>query len=379
MNKNNYCFFSYIVKGLLLSDESYIKLAIEIAKKGSGAVSPNPMVGCVIVKSDRIISAGYHEKFGENHAEINAIEKARENLEGATLYTNLEPCSHFGKTPPCVNKIIEKRIKRVVIGTNDMNPLVSGSGIRKLKSAGIDVKVGVLENECIELNRFFFKYITEKIPYVTLKAAQTLDGKIADKSGDSKWISSLDSRKYVHKLRANYDAVLVGYGTVLKDDPKLTVRLAEGRNPRRIILDSNLDLNNKFKLLVNNKDGKLIILTSKRNIEKKGKIKKILSHKAEIIFVKEDANGKLNLKSALKELAKVNISSILVEGGREVFTSFIKKNLYDDIMLFLTPKLIGCGVSLLGNINKQNIKSALKLRVRNTEKIGDDFLIELIK
>ncbi len=362
-----------------MSDESYIKLAIEIAKKGIGSVSPNPLVGCVIVKNDRIISAGYHEKFGENHAEINAIEKAKESLEGATLYTNLEPCSHHGKTPPCVNKIIEKKIKKVVVGTNDMNPLVSGNGIRKLKSAGIDVKVGVMENECIELNRFFFKYITEKIPYITLKAAQTLDGRIADKSGDSKWISSLDSRKYVHQLRACYDAVLIGYGTVKKDDPKLTVRLVEGRNPMRIILDTNLDLNNKFKFLLNNKDRKLIIVTSQKNAEKKSRIKKILSHNAEIIYVKEDANGKLNLKSVLKELAKINISSILVEGGKEVYTSFIKKNLFDDIMLFVTPKLIGCGIPLLGNINKQNIKNALKLRVRNTEKIGDDFLIELIK
>ncbi len=193
-----------------MSDESYIKLAIEIAKKGIGSVSPNPLVGCVIVKNDKIISAGYHEKFGENHAEINAIEKAKESIEGATLYTNLEPCSHQGKTPPCVDKIIEKKIKKVVVGTNDMNPLVSGNGIRKLKSAGIDVKVGIMENECIELNRFFFKYITEKIPYITLKAAQTLDGRIADKSGDSKWISSIESRKYVHQLRACYDAVLVG-------------------------------------------------------------------------------------------------------------------------------------------------------------------------
>jgi diaminohydroxyphosphoribosylaminopyrimidine deaminase / 5-amino-6-(5-phosphoribosylamino)uracil reductase len=362
-----------------VSDESYIKLAIEIAKKGIGSVSPNPLVGCVIVKNDRIISAGYHEKFGENHAEINAIEKAKENIEGATLYTNLEPCSHQGKTPPCVDKIIEKKIKKVVVGTNDMNPLVSGNGIRKLKSAGIDVKVGIMENECIELNRFFFKYITEKIPYITLKAAQTLDGRIADKSGDSKWISSIDSRRYVHKLRAGYDAVLVGHGTVKQDDPKLTVRLAEGRNPRRVILDTNLELDNKFNLLLNNKDRKLIIVTSKRNEDKKGKIKKLLSHNAEIIYVKEDANGRLNLKSALKELAKINISSILVEGGKEVFTSFIKKNLYDDIMLFLTPKLMGCGIPLLGNINKRSIKNALKLRVRSTEKIGDDFLIELIK
>jgi diaminohydroxyphosphoribosylaminopyrimidine deaminase/5-amino-6-(5-phosphoribosylamino)uracil reductase len=362
-----------------VSDESYIKLAIEIAKKGIGSVSPNPLVGCVIVKNDRIISAGYHEKFGENHAEVNAIEKAKESLEGATLYTNLEPCSHHGKTPPCVNKIIDQKIKKVVVGTNDMNPLVSGNGIRKLKSAGIDVKVGIMESDCIELNRFFFKYITEKIPYITLKAALTLDGRIADKSGDSKWISSLNSRKYVHQLRASYDAVLVGYGTVKRDDPKLTVRLAEGRNPRRIILDTKLELNNKFKLLINNKDRKLIIVTSKRNASKKGKIKKILSHNAEIIFVKEDANGKLNLKNALKELAKVNISSILVEGGREIYTSFIKKNLFDDIMLFVTPKLMGCGIPLLGNINKRNIKNALKLRVRNTERIGDDFLVELIK
>ena len=362
-----------------MSDESYIKLAIEIAKKGIGSVSPNPLVGCVIVKNDKIISAGFHEKFGESHAEINAIENARESLEGATLYSNLEPCSHYGKTPPCVDKIIEKKIKKVVIGTNDMNPMVSGNGIKKLKSAGIDVKVGVMENECIELNRFFFKFITEKIPYVTLKAAQTLDGRIADKSGDSKWISSLGSRKHVHQLRASYDAVLVGYGTVKKDNPKLTVRLAEGRNPRRIILDTNLDLNNKSKLLLNNKDGKLIVLTSKKSIEKKGKIKKLLSHNADIIYIKEDANGRLNLKSALKELAKINISSVLVEGGREVFTSFIKKSLFDDIMLYVTPKLIGCGISFLGNINKNNIKNALKLRVRNSENIGDDFLIELIK
>jgi diaminohydroxyphosphoribosylaminopyrimidine deaminase / 5-amino-6-(5-phosphoribosylamino)uracil reductase len=362
-----------------VSDESYIKLAIEIAKKGTGSVSPNPMVGCVIVKNDRIISAGYHEKYGGNHAEINAIEKSKESLEGATLYTNLEPCSHQGKTPPCVDKIIEKKIKKVVVGTNDMNPLVSGSGIKKLKSAGIDVKVGVMENECIELNRFFFKYITEKIPYVTLKAAQTLDGKIAAKSGDSKWISSIESRKYVHRLRASYDAVMIGYGTALKDNPKLTVRFAEGRNPQRIVLDTNMDLNNKFKLVLNNKDKKLIIVTSKQNINKKGKIKKLLSHNVEIIYVKEDNNGKLNLKSVLKELAKVNISSVLVEGGREVFSSFIKKNLFDDIFLFVAPKLLGCGISFLGNVNNQSIKNALKLRIRNTEKIGDDFLIELIK
>ena len=196
-----------------MTDESYIQLALEIAKKGIGEVSPNPLVGCILVKDDRIIGAGYHEKFGANHAEINAIENAKELVEGSTLFINLEPCSHFGKTPPCVDKIIEKKIKRVVIGTLDMNPIVSGNGVKKLKSAGIEVKVGVLEKECVNLNKFFFKYITNKIPYISLKAAQTLDGKIADTKGRSQWISSMQSRKYVHHLRANYDAVLIGAGT----------------------------------------------------------------------------------------------------------------------------------------------------------------------
>ncbi|MBZ0199731.1 MAG: bifunctional diaminohydroxyphosphoribosylaminopyrimidine deaminase/5-amino-6-(5-phosphoribosylamino)uracil reductase RibD, partial [Ignavibacteriaceae bacterium] len=216
-----------------MTDESYIKLAIEIAKKGNGNVSPNPLVGCVIVKDDRIIGAGFHERFGESHAEVNAIENSKEDVKGSTLYVNLEPCSHIGKTAPCVDRIIEKKIKRVEIGTLDMNPLVSGKGIKKLMSKGIDIKVGVLEKECIALNKFFFKFISQKLPYVTLKAAQTIDGKIADFSGDSKWISCSSSRRYVHEMRSKYDAVFVGMGTVKKDDPSLTVRLAEGRNPKR--------------------------------------------------------------------------------------------------------------------------------------------------
>ena len=250
-----------------MTDESYIKLAIELAKKGIGKVSPNPLVGCVIIKDERIIGAGYHEKFGGNHAEINAINSARENLEGAALYINLEPCSHQGKTPPCVDKIIEKKIKRVVVGTLDMNPMISGAGVKKLKAAGIEVKVGLLEKECVELNKFFFKYITKKIPYVTLKVAQTIDGKIADTAGNSKWISSMVSRRRVHSLRTKYDAVLVGAGTVVSDDPSLTVRLTEGRNPKRIILDSNLDLTSEYKIIRNNPDKNLIVVTSKKSIK----------------------------------------------------------------------------------------------------------------
>ena len=203
------------------------------------------------------LEPGFHEKFGGKHAEINAIEKAKENIEGSTLFVNLEPCSHYGKTPPCVDRIIAEKIKRVVIGTLDMNPLTSGTGVKKLKSAGIDVKVGILEKECIGLNKFFFKYITKKLPYVSLKSAQTVDGKIADKSGESAWISSLQSRKYVHTLRSQYDAVLIGKGTVEKDDPKLTVRLVEGRNPKRIILDTNLDIKLSHRIFTKNKDKNL--------------------------------------------------------------------------------------------------------------------------
>jgi len=362
-----------------LTDESYIRLAIEIAKKGAGKVSPNPMVGAVIVKNERILGAGFHEKFGSKHAEINAIEKVKENIEGATLFTNLEPCSHYGKTPPCVDRIISEKIKRVVIGTLDMNPLISGKGVKKLKSAGIDVKVGVLENECIELNKFFFKYITKKLPYVSLKAAQTIDGKIADKSGESSWISSLQSRKYVHSLRAKYDAVLVGKGTIEKDDPKLTVRLVEGRNPKRVVLDANLDIKLSHRIFTKNNDKNLIVITSKKNAGKKRKINKLNSLGALVLFAKEESGEKVDLKSALRELYKIGIASVLVEGGSEVFTSFVKENLFDDMLMFISPKILGCGVPLIGNLGIKNLQKSVKAKIGNVEKIGDDILLELLK
>jgi diaminohydroxyphosphoribosylaminopyrimidine deaminase/5-amino-6-(5-phosphoribosylamino)uracil reductase len=354
-------------------------LAIEVAKKGRGEVSPNPLVGCIIVKNDRIISAGYHKKFGEKHAEVNAIENAKENIAGSTLYVNLEPCSHFGKTPPCVDRIIENKIKKVVIGTNDMNPLVSGKGIKKLKSAGVDVKVGVLENECVELNKFFFKYITKKIPYVTLKAAITLDGKIADSSGNSKWISSLESRRYVHQLRTSYDAVLVGKNTVGVDDPRLNVRLVEGRNPKKIIIDTDLSLSANHKVFLDNKDGDIYIITSKKSEKKKNKIRKLESLNSRILFMKKDSPGRIDLKSALKELGKNDISSILVEGGSQIYSSFVKEKLFDDIFLFMAPKFLGDGIPILDHIGIKNIKNALKLNVKDVEKIGDNILINLIR
>lgn len=362
-----------------MTDESYIKLAIEIAKKGMGSVGPNPLVGCVIIKNERIIGAGFHEKYGGKHAEINAIESAIESVEGSSMYINLEPCNHSGLTPPCTDKIIESKIKHVVVGTLDMNPLVSGSGIKKLKSAGIEVKVGILENECVTLNKFFFKYIISGLPYVTLKIAQTLDGKIADLHGESKWISSTQSRRYVHELRSKYDAVLVGAGTVKKDDPNLTVRLVEGRNPRRIMIDTCLSIKSTNKLYLNNGDKKLIIVTSVKNSDKKNKIKRLENCGAHLIFVNEEEKNKLNLKEVLKELGKMKISSILVEGGGGVFTSFVKKNVFDEILLFISPKILGSGLPVINNIGVKSIRNALKVKIGNCERIGDDLMVELYK
>ena len=362
-----------------MSDESYIQLAIEIAKKGIGKVSPNPLVGAVIIKNERIIGAGYHEKFGEAHAEINAINSARESLEGSTLYINLEPCSHFGKTPPCVDKIIESKIKRVVIGTLDMNPITSGKGVKKLKSAGIEVKVGVLDKECVKLNKAFFKYITKKMPYVSIKAAQTIDGKIADLNGASKWISCTQSRKYVHNLRAGYDAVLVGAGTVKKDNPSLTVRLVEGRNPKRIILDTGLNLKTTYRIFSRNSDKNLIVVTSKNSQSKIRKTNTLRQLGVQLVYAKENESGQLDLKSVLEELAKVQISSILVEGGSELITSFISQKLYDDIFLFISPRMLGEGKPVTGNLGIRSIHKALQFNIENYTKIGDDLLLELKK
>jgi len=362
-----------------LADESYIQLTIEIAKKGEGSVSPNPLVGCVIIKENRIIGAGYHQKFGEDHAEINAINSSAESLEGSTLYVNLEPCSHFGKTPPCVDRIIKEKIKRVVIGTLDINPLVSGNGVKALKKAGIEVKVGVLEKECIELNKFFFKFITNKLPYVTLKAAQTLDGMIADKNNYSEWISSNESRKYVHWLRARYDAVLIGSETARIDNPKLTVRMVEGRNPYRVVLDSNLKLKSDLNLFKINSDNKTIVITSEKNKSKLKKINKLEKLGVKVLFVKSDAQGRMQLKSVLKEIAKLQISSILVEGGSKIYSSFLKQKLFDDIFLFVSPKILGNGLKTFSELKSNKLSDAAKLTIRRTQKIGDDLLIELVK
>lgn len=359
-----------------MTDESYIKLTLEIAKKGIGSVSPNPLVGAVLVKDGKIIGAGYHQKYGEAHAEINAINSASESVEGATLFVNLEPCSHFGKTPPCVDALLESKIKKVVIGTLDMNPIVCGNGIQKLKDNGVEVKVGILENDCVELNKFFFKNVTKKIPYVTLKSAITLDGKIADESYQSKWITSTASRKQVHKLRNEYDAVLVGANTVNKDDPQLTVRLVEGRNPKRIILDPNLKSCIDRKIFHSEKNVLLVTSVEKKN---SSKVKAFQELGVNLLFARTDDQKQFRLKTVLKKLSDENITSVLVEGGAKVYNSFIKENLFDEMQIFIAPKLLGSGLQFLSDFGIKEMSKARKLIIHSFEKYDDDLLLNLRK
>lgn len=360
----------------LRGNDKIMQRCIELARKGAGHVSPNPLVGCVIVKNDYVIAEGYHKMFGSNHAEINAINNALNkglDLTGSTLYVNLEPCSHYGKTPPCADKIIENKIKKVVIGIKDPNPLVAGKGIRKLKQNGVEVITGIFEKECIELNKFFLKNIKTSLPYVTLKAAQTLDGKIADEHGKSKWISSKVSRKLVHKLRSEYDAILIGKNTVEIDNPELTVRMVKGRNPYRIVIDKDLKLDVKKKIFSDKYSDRTIVLTSGDALLKDSKKKRILEYNNVILIPVKKMNNKLNLRDALSKLNDIGISSILVEGGAYTFSEFINQKLVDEMLIFIAPKIFGKGLDTFATLNNPifNDKNTL---LNNS---GSDILFDL--
>ena len=347
-----------------------MKLAIRMAKRGEGWVSPNPMVGAVLVKDSRILSKGFHHRYGGDHAEVDAIKRAKEPLEGATLYVNLEPCCHWGKTPPCSDAIIKAGIKRVVIANQDPNPLVNGKGIEVLKQNGIEVKTGVLEKEGRALNRAYFKYHEEKSPFITLKWAQTLDGKIATLEGDSKWISSERALKFAHKLRAIHQAVVVGIGTVLKDDPQLTVRLVRGRNPLRVILDSHLGIPLDSKVL-NVREAPLLIATTQK--ADPNKMALLQQRGIEVLKLGKE---RVDLRELLHVLYERKIQSVLVEGGKEVLTFFLKEGLCDRLMVIISPKLIGEGLSPLGDLGITKIEEALLLKEASLKRIGSDWIFE---
>lgn len=344
--------------------------ALELALKGSGYVDPNPKVGAVIVKNDEIISEGFHKQYGGPHAEVDAVRNAKtDDFSECTMYVNLEPCSHYGKTPPCADMIIEKGFKRVVIGMKDPNPLVAGMGIERLRNAGIEVQEGILQEESKYLNRFFIKHITTGLPFIVLKVAQSIDGKIALKDFSSKWITGTESRKKVHKLRAEIQSILVGRNTVMRDNPSLNVREVKGKNPVRIIFDSNFSLTGKYKIYNDLSNQESIIC---HNEEHNSKFINQKYPELKFIPSKTDKNGKLDLKDTLKKIGESGISSVLIEGGAEIFSSFVKQELADELHVFTAPKIIGQGIDSFRNINIKSLDLSYNFKLHSIERSGDD-------
>jgi diaminohydroxyphosphoribosylaminopyrimidine deaminase / 5-amino-6-(5-phosphoribosylamino)uracil reductase len=354
--------------------EYYMGLALKLAQKGRGFVSPNPLVGALIVKNGQIIGRGYHKRYGGAHAEINAFRDAGHHVAGATLYVTLEPCCHQGKTPPCVDSILEHRIKHVIIGAVDSNPLVSCQGINYLRQKGVEVITGILEKECHNLNEVFFHYMETGLPFVTIKYAQTLDGRIATATGQSQWISSEATLKFAHRLRTEHDAILVGAGTIIKDNPELTCRLVRGRNPLRVIVDSDLKIPVQSKIFQNLDQAKTIIATAKKSGEPG--YNRIAATGVEILTVNKDKQGNVNLKKLFKMLAARNISSVLVEGGAQIITSVLKDNLANRLVAIIAPKIIGKGIEAVGDLQIRKLSLAKQLSVQNVKRMGTDIVID---
>lgn len=357
-------------------DKYYMSYALELAKKGAGYTNPNPLVGAVIVKDGEIIGEGYHQYIGGPHAEVNAFSNTLKDPKGATMYVTLEPCSHYGKTPPCANKIIESGISKVVIGMIDPNPLVGGRGIQLLKDSGIDVVVGVLEDECKKINEIFLKFITTQLPFTILKTAMTLDGKIATVSGDSKWISNEKSRTIVHRLRHRVAGIMVGVGTVIYDDPLLNTRLdgMDGKNPIRIIVDTKAKIPTESRIVKTANDIRTILATTSE--ASKDKLV-ILEEKGVEIITCPKKNEKVDLTFLMKQLGKLGIDSILVEGGATLNYSLLSEELIDKVMFFIAPKLIGGELSKtpIGGEGINLMNNAIRLKDIELSLIDDDIKV----
>lgn len=353
-------------------NEKLMRLAVRAAKKGKGKVSPNPLVGAVIVKDGSIISIGWHNVYGDIHAEKMAIENAGDiDFSDATIYVNLEPCTHYGKQPPCAPLLIEKKFKSVVVGTHDPNPLVAGKGLKMLRDAGIEVVDEVLVDECRWLNRFFFKNISDKMPYTILKLAQSLNGCIATQAGESKWITGPESRKRVHQLRAEVDGIIIGKNTAKKDNPTLNVRLVEGRDPYRIIFDTNLNCPPDLKMF-DIKDGKSVIICG--DGINKTKIDKFKSDSGVLVYPVDMIDGRINAESAMAKLSEeLNIASVMIEGGAVLASSFLSMNLIDEIHLFIAPKIILGGIQSIYELNiTEKLADAKQYKMKGMQKSGED-------
>lgn len=354
-----------------------MKRAIEISKKGIGYTNPNPLVGAVIVKKNKIIGEGYHEVYGGSHAEVNAFKNVTEDVKGATMYVSLEPCSHYGKTPPCANTIVEQGISKVVIGMMDPNPMVAGKGIEILRNNGILVEVGVLEEEIRKLNEIFLKYIISKRPFCILKTAMTLDGKIATVTGESKWITNEKSRAYVHQVRQQVSAIMVGINTVLIDDPSLTTRLVgkKGMDPVRVIVDSKGRIPLNAKVLNINSNAITIVATTAKI--KPQKIKALEEKGAKVIVV-SSREGRVDLAQLIKYLGEMGIDSILLEGGATLNFSALEQGIVDKVIAFIAPKIFGGDIAKtpVGGQGKVKVNQAFTLRDITSSMMNNDIMIE---
>jgi len=353
-----------------------MKMALVLAEQGRGWTSPNPMVGAVIVKDDRVVGKGYHESAGEPHAEIHALNEAEANASGATLYVTLEPCNHTGRTPPCTQAILKNGITRVVVGMEDPNPKVRGGGIAFLRSKGLEVSVGTCENLCRRLNESFIKHTTTSLPLVVLKCAATLDGCIATHTGDSKWITNPLSRRFVHELRHAVDAIMVGIGTVLKDDPRLTTRLdgTQASDPLRIILDTNLSIPADARLLHLRSDSDTLIVTGR---DAPAENRSRLERPGIRFLALEDDHGQIDLSALIEELGRMEITSVLIEGGSAVNGSALRAGIVDKIYMFYAPKICtGRGIPVCGGSGVNLMEESIQLTDISVHRFADDVMIE---
>lgn len=357
--------------------EEFMKRALELAEKARGNTNPNPMVGAVIVKDGRIIGEGYHKIYGGPHAEIEAFLQADEDVEGSDLYVTLEPCAHYGKTPPCVEAIVLKKIKRVYVAVLDPNPLVSGKGIQILRDAGIEVEIGLLKDSAKALNEIFFQYITTKRPYVIMKSAMTLDGKIATFTGASRWITGSAARTHVHEWRRRVGAIMVGIGTVLKDNPKLNVRLSQNirRHPMRIVVDSKGRLPQDALILNNLENEPLMVATTENITDEK---KTLLESMGAEVVICPEKEGRVDLSYLMHELGKRKVDSVLLEGGGILNYAFLEEGLVDKVLVYIAPIIFG-GKDASTPVEGKGVANpheAFKLEIVDIHHFDDDILIE---
>ncbi len=358
------------------NDRNFMLQAIELANLGKGKVNPNPLVGAVLVRDGKIIGKGYHEYFGGPHAEVNAIAQSSGPVEGATIYVTLEPCSHFGKTPPCTDLLIKNKISKIFIAATDPNPLVNGKGIAQLQAAGIEVVTGLCETEALEQNRVFFKYMTQKRPYVLMKTAMSLDGKISTHLNLPSPITGPESQNYVHRLRNEFSAIMVGVNTVLIDNPELTCRLPEGgRNPRRIVVDSQGRIPLNAKLLQTPGENPVILATTEQCPEE---IQRQLTEMGHLVWVLPQTNKQVDLNALVVELGKLPIDSVLLEGGGTLNEAALQAGIVDEVQILIAPLLIG-GKDALTPVEGKGfapIENAVKLCQVAYQTLGQDFLIK---